>query len=218
MSDARRQIMANIRRSLGRDELPESAQLELRSRISEPEQGIRPHFDQDLAERFVEKLEAVAGTVTRVPSLKQVPAAVQNYLDQYQINAKLVMSADSTLAQIDWPQDWQIEHRPASGGDHVSVTGVFAGIAETGTLVLLSGPVHPTTLNFLPDDHIALIRADQIVSHLEDLWWLMRKHAHMPRTVNLITGPSRTADVEQTIQLGAHGPRRLHVVLVESSA
>ena len=210
--------MENIRRSLGREELADDVKAQLKDRISEPEQGIRPHFDQDLIERFIEKLEAAASTVAWVPSINQIPAAIGSYLDQHQVEARMVMAEHPTLQDIDWPQHWQIEKRAASGEDHVSITGAFAGIAETGTLALLSGPKNPTTLNFLPDDHIVVMRIEQIVSHLEDLWWLMRKDKQvMPRTVNLVTGPSRTADVEQTIQLGAHGPRRLHVVLVDNN-
>ena len=93
----------------------------------------------------------------------------------------------------------------------------FAAIAETGTLVLLSGAHSPTTLNFLPDVHIVIVRRQQIVTHIEDVWRRTRSELEeMPRTVNLITGPSRTADIEQTIQLGAHGPRSLHVIVVEN--
>ena len=218
MSDVREQIMANIRHSLGRGELADEVETQLANRISEPEQGIRPHFDQDLVERFVEKLEAVAGTVARVSSIDQVPKAIGHYLDQHQVEARIVVSQHPSIKEIEWPQYWQVEKRAARDEDHVSITGAFAGIAETGTLAILSGPEAPTTLNFLPDDHIVVMHTEQIVSHLEDLWWLMRREKQdMPRTVNLITGPSRTADVEQTIQLGAHGPRRLHVVLVDSS-
>ena len=216
MSEARSQIIRNIRASLGRGDLSDSVKAELRTRISEPEQGIRPRFDQDLAERFGEKLKSVAGTLTRVATLDDVPGAVEQYLDQYQLNKNMVMSNHPVLNAIEWPEDWKIEQRPARGEDTVSITGAHAGIAETGTVAILSGTDSPSTLNFLPDDHIVVIRIDQIVSHFEDLWWLLQKQdLDMPRTVNLITGPSRTADVEQTIQLGAHGPRRFHVVLVE---
>jgi L-lactate dehydrogenase complex protein LldG len=102
----------------------------------------------------------------------------------------------------------------------VSVTGAFAAIAETGTLMLLSGPSGPTTLNFLPDNHIVVLRASQLVGAYEEAWGRLRElygPGKLPRTVNLITGPSRTADIEQTIQLGAHGPRRLHILVVEDA-
>jgi L-lactate dehydrogenase complex protein LldG len=103
----------------------------------------------------------------------------------------------------------------SQGDDEVSVTAAYAGIAETGTLLLHSGPASPTTLNFLPDNHIVVLRASQIVGAYEDAWDRLRAAGALPRTVNMITGPSRTGDIEQTIMLGAHGPRRLHIVLVE---
>jgi L-lactate dehydrogenase complex protein LldG len=106
----------------------------------------------------------------------------------------------------------------AREGDRVSVTGAFAGVAETGTLVLLSGPESPTTLNFMPEAHIVVLPADRIVGAYEEVWALIRSrfgNGTLPRAVNWITGPSRTADIEQTLLLGAHGPRLLHVLLVD---
>jgi L-lactate dehydrogenase complex protein LldG len=99
--------------------------------------------------------------------------------------------------------------------DHnTTVSEAFCAIAETGSLVKLSSDASPTALNFLPDNFICLLQRQRIVRHIEDVWDLIRKEqAGMPRAVNIITGPSRTADVEQTIQLGAHGPRRMHVII-----
>jgi len=107
----------------------------------------------------------------------------------------------------------------AEGADAVGVTGVFGGVAETGTLVMLSGPEHPTTLNFLPDTHIAVVSVDQIAGTYEEIWAKLRDslgHGKMPRVVNWITGPSRTADIEQTLLLGAHGPLRLHILIIDA--
>jgi L-lactate dehydrogenase complex protein LldG len=106
----------------------------------------------------------------------------------------------------------------AEASDQVSITGAFAGIAETGTLVMASGPEHPVTLNLLPDTHVVVLREQDIVSGNEDVWERLRARYgkdRMPRTVNTITGPSRTGDIEQTIELGAHGPRRMHIVVVQ---
>jgi L-lactate dehydrogenase complex protein LldG len=88
--------------------------------------------------------------------------------------------------------------------------------------MLISGEATPTTLNFLPDTHIVLLRASQVVAAYEDGWDLLRQRPgdgphRLPRTVNFITGPSRTGDIEQKIELGAHGPRRLHVILVDDA-
>jgi L-lactate dehydrogenase complex protein LldG len=96
------------------------------------------------------------------------------------------------------------------------LTEAFVGIAETGSLVLLSSVGSPTSLNFLPDNYLCVLRRDHIVRHIEDVWDRIRQQTdQLPRAINFVTGPSRTADVEQTIQLGAHGPRRLHVILLE---
>jgi L-lactate dehydrogenase complex protein LldG len=109
----------------------------------------------------------------------------------------------------------QVRRGRAEPGDAVSLTPCLAAVAETGTLMLVSGAETPTTLNFLPDTHIAVVHAGQVVASYEDGWDLVRGLGAMPRTINLVTGPSRTGDIEQRIQLGAHGPRRLHVVLVD---
>src|SRR5205085_6001380 len=106
----------------------------------------------------------------------------------------------------------------ASPGDQVSMTPAFAAIAETGTLMLTSGAETPSTLNFLPDTHVVVLEAGQVVPTYEEGWTRLRARGDMPRTVNFITGPSRTGDIEQRIQLGAHGPRRLHVVLVDEKS
>src|SRR5690606_29717660 len=101
-----------------------------------------------------------------------------------------------------------------------SLTGSLAGIAETGTLMLASGEQGPTTLNFLPETHLVVLRESDLVGPIEEAWKRLRERADegLPRTVNFITGPSRTGDIEQKIQLGAHGPRRLHVLLLADGA
>ncbi len=107
----------------------------------------------------------------------------------------------------------------AEPSDAVSVQHGFAGIAETGTLMLPSAPERPTTLNLLAETAIVVLRAGRVVAGMEDAWDLLRaEFSGMPRNVMLVTGPSRSADIESTLELGAHGPRRLHIVLVEDDA
>ena len=109
----------------------------------------------------------------------------------------------------------------AQGSDSASISRAFGGVAETGTLVFLSGPENPTTLNFVPPIHIAVIAATDIDGDYEAVWARLRAQFgpesadFMPRTVNWITGPSRTADIEQTLLLGAHGPQQLHIIIVD---
>jgi L-lactate dehydrogenase complex protein LldG len=108
-----------------------------------------------------------------------------------------------------------IQYTAALREDHTSVTPCIAPVAESDDIVTLSGPDTPSTLNFVPDNHIVIVHTAQVVRHFEDAWALWRaKGVAMPRTLNIISGPSRTADIEQTIQLGAHGPRRLHILLL----
>jgi L-lactate dehydrogenase complex protein LldG len=99
----------------------------------------------------------------------------------------------------------------------VAVSEAFAGVSETGTLVMRSAPSVPPSHNFLPDDHIVLLQKERILRWQEDVWTLLRaENVFPPRAVNFVTGPSKTGDIEQTIQYGAHGPRRLHVLIIES--
>ena len=88
------------------------------------------------------------------------------------------------------------------------------GMAETGSLVFASGPDNPVTLNFLGETHFAVLRAEDIKGGYEELWAAWRQRGLTPRTTNFVTGPSRSADIGQTLQLGAHGPVALHIFLV----
>lgn len=216
MSGSREQILSNIRAALGRSgDLPAATVQSLRERIAHPPAMPLPALPGDLFETFIAKLTAVSGTCVAVATPDQIVEQIAAHLDRFQLAPELVVSSERLIASLPWPGGWTVAHRVARGEDMVSVTGAFAAIAETGTLVLLSGPDSPTTLRFLPDDHIVVIQSSQIVAHPEDVWRKLRAEYHTPpRSINLITGPSRTADVEQTIQLGAHGPRRLHVIVL----
>lgn len=217
-NNAREQILLDIRRALNRTTpLHRSISAALVARLAGHSVHVQPAVDTDHVNQFIAKSKAAASTVATVPSLMQVPKAVTQYLKTGSQKLEVVMAPDPLLDGIDWPASIKIERRQAGRQDVVSITGAFAAIAETGTLVLLSGAHSPTTLNFLPDVHIVIVRRQQIVTHIEDVWRRIRSELEdMPRTVNLITGPSRTADIEQTIQLGAHGPRSLHVIVVDA--
>jgi L-lactate dehydrogenase complex protein LldG len=115
----------------------------------------------------------------------------------------------------------EVREGVSDGSDLNGVSHAFGGVAETGTLVLVSGPDNPSTLNFLPDNHIVVVNARDVQGDYEEVWSRIRfayGKGEMPRTVNYVTGPSRSGDIEQTILLGAHGPRRLHIVVVRLSA
>ncbi|MFO1372768.1 MAG: LUD domain-containing protein [Candidatus Competibacteraceae bacterium] len=221
MSEARKQILATIRRGLQRGSLEGVRRAELEARLANPPRNVIPARAQlphpEQVALFVKMTEHAAATLEQVASPEAVPAAVVAFLTRETLPTDLVMAPDLELAALPWGEQpaLRIERRAAVDGDKVSVTPAFAGIAETGTLMLLSGPHSPTTLNFLPDTHIVVLHAARIIGTYEDAWSLLRAHeSGMPRTVNYITGPSRSADIEQTVQMGAHGPIRLHIVLV----
>jgi L-lactate dehydrogenase complex protein LldG len=229
MSAARDDILGGIRRALWRGSLPPDKTAELTERIAAHRRNLVPARAAALdpaarADLFVAMAEEVQTSVARVASQADIPAEVARYLAAENLPAELVVAPDPSLDAIPWELRplLQIRRGRAEPQDGVSLTPCLAGIAETGTLMLASGPGTPTTLNFLPDTHIVVLHAGQIVASYEDGWDLLRVRTQdgapaLPRTVNLITGPSRTGDIEQRIQLGAHGPRRLHIVLVEDA-
>jgi L-lactate dehydrogenase complex protein LldG len=176
-----------------------------------------PHNAQ--VDLFLKMVEKVSVTVTRVSTPAKAPGAVSEYLRSRNLPARLRVGEDKRLAAMPWAREKNLEIKrgPSDGSDEVCVSHAFGGIAETGTLMLVSGPDNPTTLNFLPENHIVVLNAADIKGDLETLLTALRQtygKGEMPRTVNLVTGPSRSGDIEQTILLGAHGPRAVHLVLV----
>jgi L-lactate dehydrogenase complex protein LldG len=225
MSGGRDDILGGIRKALKRGPLDDAAAAPLRARLAAPTRNLVPTRATGLDDAgrialFVAMAEEVQTTVARVASLADVPGAIATYLASENLPAELVMAPDPALDAIPWGERplLQLRRGKAAPGDQVSVTPAFAGIAETGTLMLISGAETPSTLNFLPDTHVVVLKAGQVVPTYEEGWTRLRARGEMPRTVNFITGPSRTGDIEQRIQLGAHGPRRLHIVLVDEGS
>jgi L-lactate dehydrogenase complex protein LldG len=173
---------------------------------------------------FIRMAEAAAASVEVLTSPEEVPEAVANYLAAQNLPARLVLASDPAIANLPWHDYPMIAHRigAATVQDHAALTVAFAGIAETGTLALLSGAETPTTLNFLPEHALVLVTTDDLCGTYEELWSRLRvatdDGAYWPRTVNLVTGPSRSADIEQKLLLGAHGPIKLHILLLDFEA
>ena len=173
---------------------------------------------------FVANVEKEYGSVVRVAGFDAVPAAIASYLTAQSLPSCFVLAPHPELQAIPWSACPLLRIRTgrAEATDLVSVQHGFAGVAETGTLMLPGTPDRPTTLNLLADTAIVVLRASRIAGALEDAWDRLRAEhqdrvtgGFMPRNVMLVTGPSRSADIESTLELGAHGPRRLHVVLVD---
>lgn len=219
---ARSEILNGIRRSLRRGELSGEARQAVEQRLAAPPRGpavARAQLPQpEKVALFCQWAESNNATVVRVRAA-EVAGEVTAYLARNNLPAQAAMAPSPLLDGYDWASQKMLALRRGrgEGSDQVSITGAFAGIAETGTLVTASGPDHPVSLNLLPDTHIVVLREADIVAGYEDVWARLRARYGkntLPRTINTITGPSRTGDIEQTIELGAHGPRRMHIVVV----
>lgn len=224
MGSARDRVFDRVRQALGKRGRDGAGVALAEATIAAHAQGPRPSVAGDRVVRFTQRARDMESSVERVAEPAQVPGAVRRYLDSLRLPPAL--SPQVSRAGVCWPEfaalDWEgagldIEARPTLGSDRLGISGVFCAIAETGTMVLITGPDCLTATALLPDTHVAVVPASRIVDGMEDAFALIRRERGvLPRAVNLISGPSRTGDIEQTIVLGAHGPFRVHVIVVES--
>jgi L-lactate utilization protein LutC len=162
--------------------------------------------------QFIEKAVAVDSTVSRLASLDDLPAALADELRNRNLPA-----AFRTGTYPAFERDWGTVERTTGPGrldEPATLSRAHLAMAETGTLVLASGAPNPVTLTFLGETHFVVVSAQDIKAGFEDMWAEWRRRGLDPRTVNMVTGPSRSADIGQTLQLGAHGPVALHVFVV----
>ncbi|WP_186230832.1 LutC/YkgG family protein [Burkholderia gladioli] len=220
-SAARRNIFARIRAAQGRPAEPDALEREQAADyLARHPAGPRPPMPDDAAgllARFTEEAERMSTTVEAVDTLAEVPAAAARYLQARSLAARAI--AWRTLADIDWASaGLEVDLRKPVEGDLVSITGCFCASAETGSLVLLSGPDTYASAALLPETHLVVVPASRIVAGHEDAFALIRaERGELPRAVNIVSGPSRTGDIEQTIILGAHGPYRVHAIIVRGA-
>lgn len=217
-SVARRQILARIRAAQGRAAEPDATERDgVADYLARHPSGTRPPAPGDLVAAFVDEATKLATTVDEVATLADAPAAAARYLSAHDLPMQAV--AWRTLGELDWAAAGvAVEFRKPVDGDLVGLTGCFCATAETGSLVLLSGPDTYASAGLLPETHIAVVPASRIVAGHEDAFALIRaERGELPRAVNFVSGPSRTGDIEQTIVLGAHGPYRVHVIVVRGA-
>ncbi|WP_417831214.1 LutC/YkgG family protein [Terasakiella sp.] len=215
-------ILGRIRWSLGRGAMEREDDLSLVERLSQPKANLIPKRGSGTPKQqislFVKMAKEVNATVSRLKSLDGVPRAVAKYLKDNDLGTAIRIAPHPDLENLDWSK-LQTSFGPSVGDDLNGLVMAFAGVAETGSLALTSGAQSPTTLNFLPDNHIIVLKADDLVGDYEAVYARLRRESNsadfMPRALNWVAGPSRTADIEQTLLLGAHGPRKLHILLVE---
>jgi L-lactate dehydrogenase complex protein LldG len=223
-ADARREVLSRVRAKLGvrGDEIGRRGLVH--SRLRDPQPGVIPERAQkpkpELVKLFQAMLEKAGASVVRVRSSKGLSDAIAAALREGNLPSRIRAGDDAIFeGWRDGQAELEIVKGRAEADDAVGLSHAFAAAAETGTLFLASGPENPSTLNFLPEVHFVVVLAGDIAGSYEECWSKLRAMlgaGKMPRTVNLVSGPSRTADIEQTIVMGAHGPKKL-VVFVSGS-
>ena len=213
---ARDNILARIRKLQGRDATTsEEERAQVRAVMAEHRVGTHPPMLwTDGAQRFKEQCVSLLCTHDEIATLDALPASCARYLQANSLPMRVAGWPE--YAHLDWQRaEIDYANRPAIASDANGLTGCFCAIAETGTLLLLGSAATPKTTALLPDTHIAVLRKERIVRTMEDAFALMRQEVgEPPRSTFFVSGPSRTADIEQTIVIGAHGPYRVHVILV----
>lgn len=219
---ARDTILASIRSSLGAVPEDEIRRQAVHRRLAEAPRGVIPDRaqlpDAERTALFKDKAEAVNATVETVSSYEELGPRVAAYLRDRNLPLSVRVGADPKLAPLNEERSLDVKRGFSDGADLAGVSHALSGIAETGTLVLTAGPDNPTTINFLTEYHIVVIDARDIVPDLETAWAGLREvygKGKLSRVVNFVTGPSRSADIEQTLLLGAHGPRALHIIVID---
>jgi L-lactate dehydrogenase complex protein LldG len=225
VTSSRDTVLRRVRQALGNTGADPAALAEAQAYLDAHARGPTPALNGDRVLRFIKRAGDMESTVARVSHRNEIPAAVAAYLDALELAPALV--TQKSHRGVCWPEfadlDWDraglsVEARPTVGDDRLGITGVFCAIAETGTLVVVSGAHAPTATTLLPDTHVAIVFANRIVDTMEDAFALIRKErGSVPRAINMISGPSRTGDIEQTIVLGAHGPFRVHILVVDAA-
>ncbi len=222
--DARAEILARLGHGL-RGGAPGAEQRQgIVARLATPAATLIPsRAALDQAGRivlFTRQAEAVQASVERLPGPAELPAAVAAYLRRHNLPMRLVMARDPLLTAAPFAASMiQVRYGPVVEADAVGLTVALAGIAETGTLLLASSTERPTMLAFLPETALVVLPSRQVLRAYEDAIAAWRATGEgLPRSLNFVTGPSRSGDIEQTLQLGAHGPRRLHILLIDEPA
>lgn len=213
---SREHVLANIRARLtGAAETPETVAARLRDHPAGPVPAAGRGDADTLRAVFVDRARAAAAEVVELDDLAGLPPLVAGLRAEYACPPRIPADADPVFDALDWAgAGVTLEHRPATGDDRMAVSLAFCGVAEAGTVVLCSDANSPITLAFLPDVHVVALDAGLLVGSFEEVWQLVRDAGAMPRSLNWVTGPSRSADIEQTLHLGAHGPVRLIIALV----
>jgi len=216
-------ILSKIRTALGADAEVRRQQVVAARRADPPRHPIPARCvgpAPELLAAFKAHLAAQGADLITVTEAAQIPSAVAGYLRARHLPLDVRMGSDPSLAALPWGDAPELarEVGAARPDDGAGLSRAVAGVAETGTLLLASGADNPVTLAFVPDTHLIVVQAAKIVGAYEDAIALLKAElggAALPRTLNLVSGASRTGDIGGRIVMGAHGPRRLAVIIVD---
>ena len=214
---SREDILRRIRRSLNRQQPLDSSMADaLEQRLAERRPLVQPAYDEDLVARLLDRHRALHGTCERVSGPGELASGVIRYLADRDLPARLVAGDHQLLRSLDFGGEVECEFRAVVGDDSAALSLADLAVAETATVAIFSSPASPMTHNYLPEHHLVVVRERDVVKWQESVWERLRDAEQWPpRGVALISGPSKTADVEQTIEYGAHGPRNVHLFLLE---
>ena len=184
----------------------------------------RQDFD-DLGAQFEKALTAVHGEVVRADGLETAVSALADLLQELGVKTA-VANSEAPLTDIDLPakfSDIQWHLVAQTEGDlrefcisaDVGLSSGDAGLAETGSIVISSGPGKSRLATLLPPVHIVLLPTSKLTRDL--FTWTAARNTAPPSNITLISGPSKTADIEQTMAIGVHGPKRFIVILYQSA-
>ena len=197
-------------------------QFEVDTRLKQAPPGVVPKRGQgDVSARlatFKAEAERAQASLAEIATWADAPAEIARFLRESNCPATLRMGDDPRLAgDAVGRNDARNPARPLRRARPQRRLGRLRRDRRDRHAGARLRPDNPTTLNFLPDNHIVVLPREAIVADYESVFAKLRGvygKGDAPRTLNFITGPSRSADIEQTLLLGAHGPRRLHIVVV----
>jgi L-lactate dehydrogenase complex protein LldG len=180
-----------------------------------PAPYVVPPLPDERVRVFAKRAGLANAVVREIDGLADVPRAVAELLRERNMEASVHVPPDPAMQGLDWQSTPGLERKVAPPGpDSAALNFAPFAIAETGTLVYAASPERPASWHFRPGFEIAVLKASDIENRLEDVLARLKAAGSLPHTVNLVTGPSRTGDIEQTLELGAHGPKALAILIV----
>lgn len=211
---ARNRILQNVRHGLGSSAAREVTRSDWTKTSHAPIPAMARRNSPERTTQFLNNFEEMHGTYSKLKSFDELPAMLSQQLRERNMAQSVRMGSEPDFSTLDW-SNIEVSTGPGRLVEPATLTRAFCASSETGTLMLLSGTKNPVTLNFLGDTHFIALKSSEIEAGFEGMWSRWRASGHTPRTVNLITGPSRTADIEQSLELGAHGSLAVHLLLVD---